>query len=237
MTEQLSLTGGPPVITAEDGQRLGPSQRDVLDELQAHGPLSADEAGAIVHERRGKHTRDERCAYCTPDGLPVLESLAKHRLAAFTRGVGWVATESGPGDPPRLGTTTERSRPEAAAESSASAGARARRTDPPTSHAAAQSVGDLRASQIAVLLCFRTFGAMHDELLQARYEQQPPQSVSGLRTRRRELFDRGLLRATGETAKTVCNRATAIWELTDQGRAEAQRHAHQVVDPLDAIGF
>lgn len=212
MTEQLSLTGGPPVVTAEDGQRLGPSQLAVLEEIRRFGRLDNDEAGAIVHELRGKHSRDARCQWCAADGKHLLASLEKHGLSEPAAATG-VATAAGSEKP------------------------RARRTDPPTSHRAADSVGDLRESQIAVLLCFLQHGPMHDELLQARYQQSPPQSVSGLRTRRRELFDRGLLRATGETAKTVCNRATAIWELTSQGHAEAQQHARDVVDPLDAIGF
>jgi hypothetical protein len=207
VTEQLSLTGDP-IVTADNGQRLGAAQQAVLEELRELGRLDDDEAGAILHERRGKHARDERCAWCARDGRDVLKSLRGHKLAKEKRGNGWV-------DPQ----------------------ARARRSDPPTSHAAAESVGDLRESQRAVLATFLEHGPMHDELLIARYGQQPPQSESGLRTRRCELFNLDLLRATGGIAKTSYGRDTAVWELTAQGRAEAQRAQGEVVDPLDAIGF
>lgn len=235
MTEQLSLTGDQPIVTADDGTRLGPSQRDLLDELRAHGPLSADEAGAIVHERRQRHPRDVRCAYCRCDGLPVLESLARHGLAAFTRGVGWQAIEDrgvgrSAGESHSQGERSHRNPPESPTP-------RARLTDPATSHAAARSVGDLRESQAAVLLCFLQHGPMHDEKLEVRYSQRPQQSESGLRTRRRELVDLELLQDAGETTLTVHGRRTTIWELTDQGRAQAQQIASKSTDPLQAIGF
>ena len=44
-------------------------------ERQLDGQLTADEAGAIIHERRGKHHRDTRCSYCTEDGTEALERL------------------------------------------------------------------------------------------------------------------------------------------------------------------
>lgn len=206
MTEQLSLTGDS-VVTADDGQRLGAAQQAVLEELQEFGRLDDDEAGAIVHEHRGKHGRDERCQWCTQDGRAVLASLRGHGLAKEKRGNGWVDPE-----------------------------ARARRSDPPTSHAAAESVGDLRESQRAVLACFLEHGPMHDERLQDLYNQQPPQSTSGLRTRRHELTELGLLTATGDTAKTTYGRDTAVWGLTDKGQVEAERDG-RVSDALDAIGF
>lgn len=91
--------------------------------------------------------------------------------------------------------------------------ARARRSDPPTSHAAARSVKRIRASHQAILKCFRTHGPMHDEKLQELYSQQPPLSQSGLRTRRSELVDRDLLRDSGKRTKTRFGRETIIWEI------------------------
>jgi hypothetical protein len=99
--------------------------------------------------------------------------------------------------------------------------ARARRSDPPTSHAAARSVKDLRASQYAVLRCFYECGPMHDEMLLARYTG-PPQSDSGLRTRRHELERLGLLQDSGKTATTRSRRATVIWETTPEGQRLAR---------------
>lgn len=99
--------------------------------------------------------------------------------------------------------------------------ARARRTDPPTSHEAARSVKDLRASQYAVLRCFFECGPMHDEMLVARYTG-PPQTDSGLRTRRREIERLGLLQDSGKTATTRSGRATVVWQTTPEGQRLAR---------------
>jgi hypothetical protein len=96
--------------------------------------------------------------------------------------------------------------------------ARARRSDPSTSHAAARSVKRIRASHAAILACFQQHGPMHDEKLQELYGQQPPLSQSGLRTRRSELVDRDLLRDSGKRTKTRFNRETIIWELASERR-------------------
>lgn len=209
MTEQLSLTGDS-VVTAEDGTRLGPAQQAVLEELQEFGRLDDDEAGAILHERRDKHSRDTRCEWCARDGRDVLKSLRGHKLAKEKRGDGWVDPE-----------------------------ARARRSDPPTSHAAAGSVGDLRESQRAVLTCFLENGPMHDEQLVSVYTARctPRQSTSGLRTRRHELAELGLLSATGDLAQTTYGRDSAVWGLTDKGRQQAETLPAEADDPLEAIGF
>lgn len=69
----------------------------------------------------------------------------------------------------------------------------ARRTDPPTSHAAAESVKHIRESQEAVLYVLRRFGPFTDPELIAKYQEVwseralPQQSESGIRTRRHEL--------------------------------------------------
>jgi len=44
-------------------------------ERELDGQLTADEAGAIIHERRGKHHRDTRCPYCGDDGAEALQRL------------------------------------------------------------------------------------------------------------------------------------------------------------------
>ena len=85
MSEQLTITGDVAIVP-----RLGPAQLEVLVALRELGRLDDDEAGAIIHERRGKHTRDVRCTYCSQDGKHVLASLRGHGLAKRKRGDGWV---------------------------------------------------------------------------------------------------------------------------------------------------
>jgi hypothetical protein len=77
---------------------------------------------------------------------------------------------------------------------------RARRTDPATSHEAAASIKGLTEKQRAVYTVLSDYGPMTDEQLAEQYEKLrwpaafPLQSPSGLRTRRRELADRNLVR-------------------------------------------
>lgn len=101
--------------------------------------------------------------------------------------------------------------------------ARARRSDPETSQAAARSVGGLNAKQRAVLALLRERGPMTDEALVVDYAlaamtaaatdpaQAPEQSASGIRTRRRELADAGLVVDTGERRKSRSGRAAIVW--------------------------
>lgn len=89
----------------------------------------------------------------------------------------------------------------------------ARSTDPPTSWAAAKSLGDLRESQSAVLAFLREHGPMTDEQLVARYDREPRQSPSGLRTRRKELVeDFDLVVDTGRKEKLLSGRQAIVWE-------------------------
>lgn len=98
--------------------------------------------------------------------------------------------------------------------------AHARRTDPGTSHAAAASVRELTAKQIAVREVFRQHGSMTDEELIDRYSEPssvriawPVQSESGLRTRRSELVRRGELQDTGEKLVMSTGRKAIVWGL------------------------
>ena len=87
--------------------------------------------------------------------------------------------------------------------------ARARRTDPDTSHAAAASVTKLTDKQQAVVEVMRKMGGeCTDHALGNRYaashsynEGLPEQSTSGLRTRRSELVSRGLVIDTTQRLK------------------------------------
>ncbi len=91
---------------------------------------------------------------------------------------------------------------------------RARADDPATSHAAAASVKGLRDSQNAVLRVLWVSGPATDEQIAVRYEHladAPRQSPSGLRTRRKELVERGLVVDTGHTRKLKSGRKAILW--------------------------
>lgn len=103
--------------------------------------------------------------------------------------------------------------------------ARARRGDPSTSHRAAKGLGDLTERQLAALAVFAQYtgagrGQIDDPSLVGLYETSHdpgppsfPQSDSGLRTRRKELQDMGLVEACGET------NTHTLFRITDKGRA------------------
>jgi hypothetical protein len=99
---------------------------------------------------------------------------------------------------------------------------RARATDPETSHAAAASIAPKRqrATQLAVLELLRKAGPLHDYALIARYDEArighgwPPQTRSGLQTRRHELVTAGLVRDSGERILLETGRRAILWEAT-----------------------
>jgi hypothetical protein len=114
--------------------------------------------------------------------------------------------------------------------------ARARRTDPTTSHEAAASVTDLTAKQAAVLDVLGAIGPATDEALVREYERRrrfaidlapswgrgyrpppedilPEQSASGIRTRRSELVDAGRVRAVDHEGRTASGRRSTRWAV------------------------
>ena len=94
--------------------------------------------------------------------------------------------------------------------------ARARRSDPETSHEAANSLPSdrLRASQDAVLAFLRRQGPMIDTVLVDTYNGEVHQSPSGLRTRRSELVTRGLVQDTGVRVRLATGRNAIVWAVT-----------------------
>jgi hypothetical protein len=92
--------------------------------------------------------------------------------------------------------------------------AHARSTDPATSHAAAASLPDLRASEIEVLGLFAHVGSrLTDEQLIARARAAGlTQSDSGLRTRRSELVDLAYVQDSGVRELTATGRRTISWQ-------------------------
>ena len=99
MTDQPTLFGEAPA-----GTRLGRSQQLVLDAVTQAGPdgLTADEAGALVHEQRDHHAYGERCTWCARDGRQVLASLRKRGLVKKRKRGGWVHADARPPKPARL---------------------------------------------------------------------------------------------------------------------------------------
>jgi hypothetical protein len=109
---------------------------------------------------------------------------------------------------------------------SAAPAAKARATDPESSHEAARRASEhLRESQEAVLRLFRAFGEMTDEQMVQTYERSriyssvryPPQTASGLRTRRHELVLLGKIIYTGRRDESVGDRRVKprIWRLAN----------------------
>lgn len=91
--------------------------------------------------------------------------------------------------------------------------ARARRGDPSTSHEAAASLGDVRASQALVLGLLRTYGPSTDEQLAALATMAGVvMSPSGLRTRRHELVTLALVEPSGEQRVMSTGRRALVWQ-------------------------
>lgn len=104
--------------------------------------------------------------------------------------------------------------------------ARARTTDPTTSHEAAASIKDLTANQRAVHRIFLDWQgtAMTDDTLVSRYTQAaeanrfpaiPYQSPSGIRSRRSELVHDGFIENTGAKAINGNGNKAILWGLRD----------------------
>jgi hypothetical protein len=90
--------------------------------------------------------------------------------------------------------------------------ARARRTDPSTSHEAAD-VNDVHTSIGAVLDCLREDGPMTDERIEVRlHELKYKFTGQRLRTARKALVEGGHVRFTGEKALTSRGNKSKIWE-------------------------
>lgn len=103
---------------------------------------------------------------------------------------------------------------------------RARTTDPVTSHLAAASVENLTESQNAVLWMVKSLGPLTDEALVTYYAGRmgrpgfPNQSPSGIRTRRHELTEAGLVEGSG-VGSTRSGRKAVLWrEVGDDEETE-----------------
>jgi hypothetical protein len=95
----------------------------------------------------------------------------------------------------------------------------ARRTDPKTSHDAAESVQNITATQQAILeICHKP---ITDHTLVAYYKNLADQGIvpraseSGIRSRRAELVAKGLVVDSGKRAPTYSGRSQIIWQAHD----------------------
>lgn len=99
---------------------------------------------------------------------------------------------------------------------------RARMTDRGTSHAAAKSVRNQTATHDRIVDVLERYGPATDEEIAAYYGNLaelfdwPPVSPSGLRSRRAELVDLGVVVDTGERGRTRAGRACTVWELASK---------------------
>jgi len=91
----------------------------------------------------------------------------------------------------------------------------ARRTDPQTSHDAANSVKNINKTKKAILVLLRKHQsdmqlvANYSKL--ARQNKAPRASESGIRSRRAELVRLGLVKDTGKRDKSASNRQMIVW--------------------------
>lgn len=100
--------------------------------------------------------------------------------------------------------------------------ARARATDPGTSHAAAASVSETGAGKLRARVHFllQTIGPMHDvKLCDAYHERErilgwPSATDSGIRTRRSELVTAGHVADTGDRVRLETGRHAIVWRAT-----------------------
>jgi hypothetical protein len=90
--------------------------------------------------------------------------------------------------------------------------ARARRTDPETSHEAAESVSDITAQQGHILTLLEQ-SPMSDDMLVARYQRGPVPTPQSIRSRRAELVAQGLVEHSGEYVTMVSGRRARVWRV------------------------
>jgi len=94
--------------------------------------------------------------------------------------------------------------------------AHARRSDPQTSHDAAASIrsASIETLRALVMQTIEAWGACDDTELVARIGRSGSvYSPSGIRTRRRELTDDGLIVDTGMRVKLASGRMAIVWDV------------------------
>lgn len=90
----------------------------------------------------------------------------------------------------------------------------ARRFDPQTSHDAANTVQDVKETQ-RIIMDMLKLGPKNDiDIIMAiKYFHGPIASDSGIRSRRAELVQRGLVKDSGVREKLASGRLSIVWSL------------------------
>jgi hypothetical protein len=94
--------------------------------------------------------------------------------------------------------------------------AKARKTDPVTSHVAAQSVKNVTSTQAVILQLLDVPYGMTDVALVKAYNKvkdAPRASDSGIRSRRAELAAMGKVADTGNRVKLPSGRHAIVWQV------------------------
>ena len=93
--------------------------------------------------------------------------------------------------------------------------ARARKTDPHTSHDAARSIDDVTATQQFVLRSLKRRAQTDVDLINTyrSFKTAPWASESGIRTRRHELVERGLVMDSGKRSVLPSGRRAIVWSV------------------------
>ncbi len=94
--------------------------------------------------------------------------------------------------------------------------ARARNTDPVTSHEAAESVDDVTVTQEFILRVLQKKPRTDSELIEAyrNYKTAPRASESGIRSRRAELVAKGLVADTDRRDVLPSGRRSIVWGVS-----------------------
>ena len=97
--------------------------------------------------------------------------------------------------------------------------AHARNTDPATSHAAAEAVGDTTPLQRRLIVLFEfAHDGLNDEQLVMNYKNAYgiafPSTESSIRSRRSDLVAKGYLIDSGKTRPTLHGNKSIVWKLS-----------------------
>ena len=97
----------------------------------------------------------------------------------------------------------------------------ARNTDPQTSHVAAKSVSNVERTKEIIWHMLRILPSTdeqlviaYNELVQLNPMKTPQASESGIRSRRSELVDEGMIEDSGERSKTRSGRSAIVWRAS-----------------------
>ena len=95
--------------------------------------------------------------------------------------------------------------------------AKARKTDPATSHEAAESVKDVTLTQSFILRVLKKRPRTDVELIEVfrDYKTAPNASESGIRSRRAELVRQGLVKDTGIRKMLPSRRWAIVWTVAN----------------------